>query len=61
MKEKKAYRVTIELGSEEIIVSASTQSEARRKAIGKLNRKKASSYIRTRWYDNRKQIDVDEI
>lgn len=61
MEKKKTYRVTIELDDEEFIVSASTQAEARRKAISKLNRKKASSYISTRWYDNRKKIDVDEI
>ena len=33
MKEKKAYRVTIELANDEFIVSASTKAEARQKAI----------------------------
>ncbi len=61
MKEKKAYRVTIELANDEFIVSASTKAEARKKAIARLDRKKASSYIRKSWPDNRKQIDVDEI
>lgn len=60
MKERKTYRVSIELSDEEFIVSASSQSEARKKAIDRLNRRKASSYIKTRWYDNRKEIDVEE-
>lgn len=60
MKEKKLYRVTIELSDEEFIVSASSVTEARKKAIARLDRKKSSSYIRRRWMDNRKMIDVDE-
>lgn len=40
---------------------ASTKAEARQKGIARLDRKKASSYIRKSWPDNRKQIDVDEI
>lgn len=61
MREKKIYRVTIELDSDEFIICASTKSEARQKAIARLNRKKASSYIRKRWPDNHKEIEVDEI
>ena len=61
MKEKKVYRVTIELANDEFIVSASNKSEARQKAIAKLDRKKASSYIRRDWPDNRKQIEVEEV
>ena len=52
MKEKKAYRVTIELANDEFIVSASTKAEARQKAIARLDRKKASSYIRKSWAAN---------
>lgn len=40
MKEKKAYRVTIELANDEFIVSASTKAEARQKAIARLDRKR---------------------
>lgn len=61
MKEKKMYQVNIELSDAEFVVSASSKSEARKKAIARLNRKKASSYIRIQWHNNRKMIDVDEL
>lgn len=55
------YQVNIELSDAEFVVSASSKSEARKKAIARLNRKKASSYIRLQWRNNRKMIDVDEL
>ncbi len=55
------YQVNIELSDAEFVVSASSKSEARKKAIARLNHKKASSYIRIQWRNNRKMIDVDEL
>lgn len=55
------YRITIDLGSEEITVIATSAAGARRKALMRLDRKQASSYIRKSWPDNRKIIYIDEI
>ncbi len=57
----KNFIVDIELETVELHVKAKTQSEARKKAIAKLNRKKTSSYIDKRWPSNRKKIWIDEI
>lgn len=56
----KKYRVTIELDAFEIIVSANNKTEAKRKAIEKLQKKKISTLIRKGWPDNKRQIFIDE-
>ncbi len=61
MKEQKRYRVTIELCTEEITVSARSEAEARKKALARLDRKKASSYISRSWQGNKRNIYADEI
>ena len=54
------YRVMIELDTFEIIVSAKNKTEAKKKAIEKLQKKKISTLIRRGWPDNKKQIFIDE-
>ncbi|WP_199722572.1 hypothetical protein [Parabacteroides sp. AF17-3] len=54
------YRVTIELDTFEILVSAKNKTEAKKKAIEKLQKKKISILIRRGWPDNKKQIFIDE-
>lgn len=54
------YRVTIELDTFEILVSAKNKTEAKKKAIEKLQKKKISTLIRRGWPDNKKQIFIDE-
>lgn len=56
----KKYRVMIELDTFEIMVSAKNKTEAKRKAIEKLQKKKTSTLIRRGWPDNKKQIFIDE-
>lgn len=56
----KKYRVTIDLDAFEIIVSANNKTEAKRKAIEKLQKKKISTMIRRGWPDNKRQIFIDE-
>lgn len=56
----KKYRVTIDLDAFEIIVSANNKTEAKRKAIEKLQKKKILTMIRRGWPDNKKQIFIDE-
>lgn len=56
----KKYRVMIELDTFEIIVSAPNRSEAKKKAIDKLQKKKMSTLIRRGWPDNKKQISINE-
>lgn len=50
----KKYRVMIELDTFEIIVSTQNRSEAKKKAIDKLMKKKMSTLIRRGWPDNKK-------
>lgn len=54
------YRVMIELDTFEIIVSAKNKTEAKKKAVEKLHKKKISALIRRRWPDNKKEISIDE-
>ena len=56
----KEYRVTIELDTFEILVSAKNKTEAKKKAIEKLQKKKISTLIRRGWPNNKKQIFIDE-
>lgn len=56
----KKYRVMIELDTFEIIVSAKDKTEAKKKAIEKLQKKEISNMIRRGWSDNKKQIYIDE-
>lgn len=56
----KKYRVMIELDTFEIIVSAKDKTEAKKKAIEKLQKKDLSNMIRRGWPDNKKQIYIDE-
>jgi hypothetical protein len=56
----KNYIVEIELGSEEFIVKAKNETEARKKALARLNRKKPSSMIKRDWPGNKKCIWIDE-
>lgn len=56
----KKYRVMIELDTFEIIVSAKDKTEAKKKAIEKLQKKEISNMIRRGWPDNKKQIYIDE-
>lgn len=57
----KKYRVMIELDTFEIIVPAQNRSEAKKKAIDKLMKKKMSTLIRRGWPDNKKQIAINEV
>lgn len=50
----------IELDTFEIIVSAKDKTEAKKKAIEKLQKKEISNMIRRGWPDNKKQIYIDE-
>lgn len=50
----------IELDTFEIILSASSKMEAKKKAIEKLRKKDVSTMIRRGWPDNKKQISIDE-
>lgn len=56
----KKYRVMIELDTFEIIVSAKNKTEAKKKAVEKLQKKKISALIRRGWPDNKKEISIDE-
>ena len=56
----KKYRVMIELDTFEITVSAKNKTEAKEKAIEKLQKKKISALIRRGWPNNKKQIFIDE-
>jgi hypothetical protein len=56
----KKYRVMIELDTFEIIVSAKNKTDAKKKAIEKLQKKNISTLIRRGWPDNKKQISIDE-
>lgn len=56
----KKYRVMIELDIFETMVSAKNKTEAKRKAIEKLQKKEISTLIRRGWPDNKKQIFIDE-
>lgn len=58
MKKRKKYLFDFELDTIEVSVTATTLTEARRKAEAKLNRKKASSYIGRSWSDNRRKINL---
>lgn len=58
MKKRKKYLFEFELDSVEISVTATTRSEARKKAEAKLNRKNPSSYIGRSWPDNRRKINI---
>ena len=58
MKNRKKYLFEIEFDPTEIVVTATTLTEARRKAEAKLNRKKASSYIGRSWPDNKRKINL---
>ncbi|WP_307756599.1 hypothetical protein [uncultured Alistipes sp.] len=57
-KNKKAYLIEIELDTIEVRVIATTAAEAKRKAVAKLNRKNASSYIRREFKTHRRAIDI---
>ncbi len=50
----------IELDTFEIIVSAKNKTDAKKKAIEKLQKKNISTLIRRGWPDNKKQISIDE-
>jgi hypothetical protein len=56
----KKYRVMIELDTFEIIVSAKNKTDAKKKAVEKLQKKKISTLIRRGWPTNKKQISIDE-
>lgn len=56
----KKYRVMIELDTFEIILSANSKMEAKKKAIEKLRKIDVSTMIRRGWPDNKKQISIDE-
>ena len=56
----KKYRVMIELDTFEIIVSAKNKTDAKKKAIEKLQKKNISTLIRRGWPTNKKQISIDE-
>jgi len=56
----KKFRVTIELGVVEIVVYAATSTDARQKALAKLNKKPAASYIATSFPYKQKQIHIEE-
>lgn len=56
----KKYRIMIELDTFEIIVSAKNKTEAKKKAIEKLQKKKILTLIRRGWPTNKKQISIDE-
>lgn len=50
----------IELDTFEIIVSAKNKTDAKKKAIGRLRKKKIPTLIRRGWPDNKKQIFINE-
>lgn len=50
----------IELDTFEIIVSAKNKTEAKQKAVEKLQKKKIPTLIRRGWPTNKKQISIDE-
>ena len=56
----KKYRVTIDLDTFEIVVSANNKAEAKRTAIERLQSTKITSLIRKSWPDNKKEVYVDE-
>lgn len=56
----KKYHVMIELDTFEIIVSAKNKTDAKKKAIEKLQKKKIPTLIRRGWPDNKKQISINE-
>jgi len=56
------YRVTIELQTTEFIISANSIKEAKQKALERLNRNVASSYIeKNNEYRFTKPVDVEKI
>lgn len=57
----KNYLVDIELDSIEIRVKAKNRTDARKKALAKLNRKSPASLIKRHFPTNRKVIWIDEI
>lgn len=57
----KEFIIEIELECVEVRVQAKNRTEARQKAIKKLNRKKPASYIEKDYRSNRKKIWIDEI
>jgi hypothetical protein len=59
-KELKPFIVTIELDIFEFEVMAKNKSEAKKKALGRLNRKKPSSLISRSYPDNKLNCYVDE-
>lgn len=54
------YRVMIVLDTFEILVSAKNKTEAKKKAVDELQKKKISALIRRGWPDNKKEIYIDE-
>lgn len=57
----KKFRVQIELTAFEVHVSARTQIEARKKALGKLSKKNPANMIHRDWPGNKKVISIDEV
>lgn len=57
----KTYKVDIQFEILSIEVSAKNKTEARQKALKKINRKKPSSFIYRRWPDNKRDIGINEI
>lgn len=58
--ENKTYLVTVELETLEFKVRAKNKTEAKKKALKRLNRKKPSSYISRSYPDNKKNFYADE-
>lgn len=58
-KQKKKYLISIELDTIDLVVTATSKKEAKKKAIEKLNRKKPESYIRSDFWTNRRLIDIN--
>ena len=56
----KDYIVEIELDCIEFTVKAKTETEAKKKALARLNRKKPSACIKRDYPDNKKCIYVDK-
>lgn len=55
----KKYEVTVELDIITIRVSATTKTDAKRKALAKLGKMNPSKLIRKSWPDNKKEINVE--
>ena len=56
----KNYTVEIELDTIEMEISAKNKTEARKKALNRLNRRKPSGLIKKDWPGGRKCIWIDE-